>query len=666
MKINKIKINAFGRLEDKEIELSEKINIVYGKNESGKSTLLKFITNTFYGTSKNKKGKNISDFELYKPWNKEEFSGKINYELDNGKDYEVFREFSKKTPKIYNQNSEEISKQFGIDKNTGSQFFYEQTNIDEDTFISTFVSMQQEVKLDTQSQNVLIQKIANIAGTGDDNVSYKKAIEKLSKKQSEEIGTSRTLGKPINIVSQNFNRLKNEKQELSTYKDMKYEFEDKKNKLEKQIQNLEFEKEYLVSLKSILESKKFEVDKLEYNQTTLKKNNETCININNKIKELDKSIKIKEKVLKCESQGQKSTNIPKIYIIISLICIVIAISTILIKYFIPSIVSGVIGLLFILIHIFKCRNIHKGNKKIETEQRKDLERNSKELLELKNIQSSKIAEVKILEQNNRELINNIELIKNKIFVEMEKQKERIKNEALDNVGMYKSDKDEADIRQQIRSAEQLSFNELKLKIEMTFQEINDKKLELHRMALNNANIIPKLDNLAKVEEELEIAEQDLNELNKRSESIELAKKLLEKAYEKMKTNITPKFTKNLSLNLEKFSDGKYKKVIVNDEKGLMVELLNGDYVPAERLSVGTIDQLYLALRLSMVEELTEETLPIILDEAFAYFDEERLKNVLKYISENYKNRQIIIMTCTNREEKVLKELGVEFNKIEMK
>jgi uncharacterized protein YhaN len=168
-----------------------------------------------------------------------------------------------------------------------------------------------------------------------------------------------------------------------------------------------------------------------------------------------------------------------------------------------------------------------------------------------------------------------------------------------------------------------------------------------------------------VEEELEIAEQDLNELIKRNESIEIAKKLLEKAYEKMKTNITPKFTKNLSSNLEKFSNGKYKKVIVNDEKGLMVELLNGDYVPAERLSVGTIDQLYLALRLSMVEELTEETLPIILDEAFAYFDEERLRNVLKFISDSYTNRQVIIMTCTNREEKVLRELGVVFNKIEL-
>ena len=57
MKIKKIKINSFGNLEDKEIDLSENINIIYGKNEAGKSTLLKFITNSFYGTSKNKKGR---------------------------------------------------------------------------------------------------------------------------------------------------------------------------------------------------------------------------------------------------------------------------------------------------------------------------------------------------------------------------------------------------------------------------------------------------------------------------------------------------------------------------------------------------------------------------------------------------------------------------------
>ena len=57
MKIQKLKINAFGNLKEKEIEFKDKINIVQGNNESGKSTLLKFITNMFYGVSKNKKGR---------------------------------------------------------------------------------------------------------------------------------------------------------------------------------------------------------------------------------------------------------------------------------------------------------------------------------------------------------------------------------------------------------------------------------------------------------------------------------------------------------------------------------------------------------------------------------------------------------------------------------
>lgn len=76
MKIENIKINAFGKLKDKEINLQDHINIIYGKNEAGKSTLLKFILSIFYGSSKNKNKKEISDFEKYKPWTGEEFSRK--------------------------------------------------------------------------------------------------------------------------------------------------------------------------------------------------------------------------------------------------------------------------------------------------------------------------------------------------------------------------------------------------------------------------------------------------------------------------------------------------------------------------------------------------------------------------------------------------------------
>ena len=112
---------------------------MHGKNEAGKSTVLKFITGMFYGLSKNKNGQNIPDSEKYEPWNTEEFSGRISYELDNGSKYEVYRDFKKKNPKIFNENLEDISKEFNIDKTKGSQFFYDQIEIEEDIFNSSII-----------------------------------------------------------------------------------------------------------------------------------------------------------------------------------------------------------------------------------------------------------------------------------------------------------------------------------------------------------------------------------------------------------------------------------------------------------------------------------------------------------------------------------------------
>ena len=75
-------MNGFGNVTNKEIELEDGINVVYGKNESGKSTLASFIKCIFYGINKNKAGNDFSELELHKPWGNGEFSGKIEYELN--------------------------------------------------------------------------------------------------------------------------------------------------------------------------------------------------------------------------------------------------------------------------------------------------------------------------------------------------------------------------------------------------------------------------------------------------------------------------------------------------------------------------------------------------------------------------------------------------------
>ena len=53
------KLSKFLKIEEKEIEMSDKINLIYGNNEAGKSTLLKFISGMFYGVSKNKNKNDI-------------------------------------------------------------------------------------------------------------------------------------------------------------------------------------------------------------------------------------------------------------------------------------------------------------------------------------------------------------------------------------------------------------------------------------------------------------------------------------------------------------------------------------------------------------------------------------------------------------------------------
>lgn len=634
MKIEKIKINSFGKLENKEYNLSENINLIYGKNEAGKSTLLKFIQNTFYGTSKNKKGKTFSDYDLYKPWNDGDFSGKIKYKLDSGEEYEVYRGFGKKSPKIYNNKLEDISKKFNIDKTIGNEFFFEQTKVDEFTFLTSIVSMQQEVKLNKQDQNVYIQKIANLAGTGDDGVSYKKAIDKLNKKQLDEIGTDRSSGKPINISISKINKYEEKIKELEIYKEKQYNIEKEINDLKKEIEKEKNKEKYLKELKEKKDEERIENEKINFNDKILNKNEESIEKNKNEIEDL---INKKEKI---ESNKVENKINWKIYFILIFIFCLSAIAIyMIIKNIIFSMILCILAIGLLILYFINKNKVLIQNKKV-------LEKINKINYEFDEKISSLKNEIKILEENNSEQKNEIKKINEKIN-SLKNEKEKIKNKYI-----YKLNNEELNLLFNC-----IDYNEI---IDNVQNLIRIKELNLNTLELNNKNIIENLENLINLEELLQIEKQNYEELKEKNDKINMAKMLIEKAYEKMKNSVTPKFTSNLSENIFEISDGKYKKVTINDDEGIIVELPNGKYVSAEKLSGGTIEQLYLSLRLSMAKEISDENMPIILDEAFAYYDDERLKNTLEFLSNKFKENQIILFTCTNREKEVLDKLNKNY------
>ena len=202
-------------------------------------------------------------------------------------------------------------------------------------------------------------------------------------------------------------------------------------------------------------------------------------------------------------------------------------------------------------------------------------------------------------------------------------------------------------------------------INITFEEFNNKRIELNSINIEEKNINEKLNKKLECDERIICLNETINELHSLERSINIAKETLEESYNEVKSKITPKFTKDLSLLIEKISNGKYKKANFDADKGLIVEKEDGEYINCNNLSTGTIDQLYLSLRLSAMNEISDENMPIILDEAFAFFDNERLKNILKFIYDNYKGKQIIIFTCSNREKEILDELNIKYNLVEL-
>ena len=113
--------------------------------------------------------------------------------------------------------------------------------------------------------------------------------------------------------------------------------------------------------------------------------------------------------------------------------------------------------------------------------------------------------------------------------------------------------------------------------------------------------------------------------------------------------------------LSEITGGKYQEVLM--DAGFRMTVNTGDRTVAlERLSRGTMEQIYFALRMAAGELLCqEESFPVILDDVFGMYDEERLAAVLRWMHKE--NKQIIISTCHKREMEILDREGIPYQKL---
>ena len=113
--------------------------------------------------------------------------------------------------------------------------------------------------------------------------------------------------------------------------------------------------------------------------------------------------------------------------------------------------------------------------------------------------------------------------------------------------------------------------------------------------------------------------------------------------------------------LSGITGGKYSEVLM-DENLRMAVNTGERVVPLERLSRGTLEQIYFALRMAAGELFCGGTpFPVILDDVFGSYDVERLQALLRWL--HNEDRQVMISTCSGREAELLREDGITFNEI---
>ncbi len=295
MKINKIYISAFGGLKDLTVELNDGMNVIFGENENGKSTVMAFIKMMFYGSGKKVQQISNSPRIKYTPFSGDTMGGRIDFEYGSH-NYRLEREFKKSdsTDRIVLTDTD-TGEIMPATSNVGYEFFGIGANAFERCmFISGFGA----ITSDEGASGELNSKLSNLVVTGDEDVSYQSVVKRIDGAKTKLISKSGRTGKLIedaNILSDLKSKLERSHQDTLQKKEINSKLEELRNEYkavlskQKQLKSVvdrESDIKNAKKLKEYLDTKS-ELDKLN-GELTLKsgavldeqfvKKTEFCIN----------------------------------------------------------------------------------------------------------------------------------------------------------------------------------------------------------------------------------------------------------------------------------------------------------------------------------------------------------------------------------------------------
>lgn len=136
-------------------------------------------------------------------------------------------------------------------------------------------------------------------------------------------------------------------------------------------------------------------------------------------------------------------------------------------------------------------------------------------------------------------------------------------------------------------------------------------------------------------------------------ALEMAQDALHDATNTLQRRFAPRISKRAQELFSKLTGDRYQRITLGEDLSLSACAQEEDVLRSSQWrSDGTVDQLYLALRLAVAEELTPEA-PLILDDALVRFDDQRLAAALEILKKEANHKQVLLFTCQSRESNLI-------------
>lgn len=622
MIIREANIGKFGKLENQKYQFSQRINVIYGANESGKSTLMQFLKAMLFGLEKTRVRKTLDTYNRYEPWDTPAyFYGSMVFETGD-QQFLLERNFyhKEKRARLVNiRDGEELSVEYGdLDMLLGnvSAAAYENT-----------CCIGQEQLLPGRELGVLLEdERSNLAQTGSGDFQLSKALQELEQKRKNAEKTRKELEQQrlshihqleVNqqVLERDIAGLKAQQEKQSTQQGT---VQEQVRALQQQMEPVQTAYQTVCRREQELKSAVAQ-EQLEWEQAE---------------REQWKREQFRREQEEAEALQQKSGKNAGFSPLL-----LIGVAGLILAPVLRSAMDGfqkiapALNIICIILILAGLVSAYRKSREKKTADSGQKHRQS----------------VNDSVQNHREQDSRANDRANLQSVERKGRKAAL-DQQLQRVCQQKSVREE--------QLQQLKDQKKALQLQAARQEgsgdqvqsqIQEKEVELENLT----------------EQMAELQQETLEEQHAREDrdALELASETMSRLAARMSKTLEHTLDKEMSGILAQITGNVHEQLQVTDGQGIVLAEQMQKRTP-EAYSQGTMQQAYFSYRMAAGHMLMkEEPLPFLLDETFANYDEERLRQTLRWLAEQ--ENQIFLFTCRETEMRLLTEEDIPFASIRL-